>query len=137
MSQQRIADLWHIHSRFLRSAHLERDFHDPAGLSGYVATKFVGSCLERLGEGFGEVPASRAWRHRATMAPVELENSLCYWPTLWENATTALPLNSEGLSICRVAGFSHRISPHIGYLFQAVAWPVDSPSRTSHPGWCL
>ena len=62
MSQKRIADLWQIQSRFLRSAHLERDFHDPAGLSGYVATKFVGSCLERIGEGLRRGSGQRAWR---------------------------------------------------------------------------
>ena len=33
-----ISDLFNIQSRFLRSAHLERDFADPKALSGYILT---------------------------------------------------------------------------------------------------
>jgi hypothetical protein len=39
MSDKRIADLFAIWGRFLRSANLERDFYDPAALSGYETTK--------------------------------------------------------------------------------------------------
>jgi hypothetical protein len=39
MADKRIADLFAIRGRFLRSANLERDFHDPAALSGYETTK--------------------------------------------------------------------------------------------------
>src|SRR5437016_2335627 len=35
MANKRIADLFDIKSRFLRSAHLERDFQDPGALNGY------------------------------------------------------------------------------------------------------
>jgi hypothetical protein len=62
VSQNCIAHLWQIQNRFLRSAHLERDFHDPAALSGYIATKFVGSCLARIGEGLRPGSGQRAWR---------------------------------------------------------------------------
>ena len=38
MAGSKIADLFNIQRRFLRSAHLERDFRDPSALDGYVVT---------------------------------------------------------------------------------------------------
>ena len=43
MAEKRIVDAFDIKSRFLRSAHLERDFNDSAALSGYVRTDFIES----------------------------------------------------------------------------------------------
>lgn len=62
MPEKRIADLFDIRNRFMRSAHLERDFQDSASLSGYVATDFVRSCFERIGEGLRPKSGQRAWR---------------------------------------------------------------------------
>ena len=62
MPDKRIADLFAIRGRFLRSANLERDFHDPAALSGYVPTDFAVSCIERIGEGLRPRSGQRAWR---------------------------------------------------------------------------
>ena len=62
MSDKRIADLLEIKTRFLRSAHLERDFHDPRALSGYVMTDFAQAQLQRIGEGLREGSGQRAWR---------------------------------------------------------------------------
>jgi hypothetical protein len=62
MAEKRIADLFQIKSRFLRSTHLNRDFYDPEALSGYVATEFVQSCLVRIGEGLRPRSGQRAWR---------------------------------------------------------------------------
>jgi hypothetical protein len=39
MPDKRIADLFAIRGRFLRSANLERDFQNPKPLSGYETTK--------------------------------------------------------------------------------------------------
>ena len=39
MADKRIADLFAIRGRFLRSANLERDFYYPGNLSGYETTK--------------------------------------------------------------------------------------------------
>lgn len=50
MPSKRISDLFHIHNRFLRSAHLERDFQDPSALSSYVVTDFTRTCLGRMGQ---------------------------------------------------------------------------------------
>lgn len=57
-----IADLFRIHSRYLRSAHLERDFRDPAALRGYVLTSQIQSGLERLALGLAPESGQRAWR---------------------------------------------------------------------------
>ena len=62
MPEKRIADLFHMRNRFLRSAHLERDFQDPAALSGYVVTDFARSCIGRMASGLKPRSGSRAWR---------------------------------------------------------------------------
>jgi hypothetical protein len=62
MPDKRIADLFAIRGRFLRSANLERDFYDPASLSGYVRTEFAESCIERISEGLRPRSGQRAWR---------------------------------------------------------------------------
>jgi hypothetical protein len=62
MSEKRIADLFKIGNRFLRSAHLERDFQDPTVLSGYVVTDFTRSCLGRMANGLKSRSGQRAWR---------------------------------------------------------------------------
>lgn len=62
MSENRIADLFHVSHRFLRSAHLERDFQDPSGLSGYIPTDFTRSCLSRILPGLKQKSGQRAWR---------------------------------------------------------------------------
>jgi len=45
MREKRIADIFQIKTRFLRSAQLERDFNNPHAFSGYVMTDFARSCL--------------------------------------------------------------------------------------------
>jgi hypothetical protein len=62
MPEKRIADLFHMRNRFLRSAHLERDFQDPAALSGYVVTDFARSCIGRMANGLKPRSGNRAWR---------------------------------------------------------------------------
>ncbi len=62
MAEKRIADLFEIKNRFLRSAHLERDFHDSTALSGYVPTGFAQSCFDRISEGLRPRSGQRAWR---------------------------------------------------------------------------
>jgi hypothetical protein len=62
MREKRVADLLDMHSRFLRSAHLERDFQDAGALSGYVVTDFARSCIGRMASGLKPRSGSRAWR---------------------------------------------------------------------------
>jgi hypothetical protein len=62
MTEAAIADLFHIQNRFLRSAHLERDFADPKALKGYVLTPEVCDHLERLASGMAANSGRRAWR---------------------------------------------------------------------------
>ena len=60
MSEKTIGNLFKIQSRFLRSAHLERDFEDPGVLSGYVVTDFTRSCLKRVASGLKSHSGQRA-----------------------------------------------------------------------------
>jgi hypothetical protein len=62
MADKRIADLFNIKNRFLRSVHLERDFLDSTALSGYVPTNFVQQSLGRICEGLRPRSGQRAWR---------------------------------------------------------------------------
>ena len=62
MPEKRVADLLDMRNRFLRSAHLERDFRDPAALSGYVVTDFARSCIGRMANGLKPRSGNRAWR---------------------------------------------------------------------------
>lgn len=61
-SDQRIADLFRVKNRFLRSINLERDFDDPDVLSGYVPTEFTQECFDRMTEGLRPQSGQRAWR---------------------------------------------------------------------------
>ena len=63
MSDGRIADILNIEGRFLRSAHLERDFYDSTAL---VRLCRYGLCAvvscRRIGEGLKPDSGQRAWR---------------------------------------------------------------------------
>lgn len=58
----RIADIFDIKKRFLRSAHLERDFEDSSALRGYVLTPPAQEGFERLAQGLQPKSGQRAWR---------------------------------------------------------------------------
>ncbi len=62
MLKTRIAELFQVRSRFVRSAHLERDFHDPDALKGYVLTPTAKTSLERLAGGLAPHSTQRTWR---------------------------------------------------------------------------
>src|ERR1700730_850570 len=62
MPEKKISDIFNIANRFLRSAHLERDFSDPGALAGYVVTDFARSSLDRVGSGLKARSGHRAWR---------------------------------------------------------------------------
>jgi hypothetical protein len=62
MPEKRVSDVFRIRNRFLRSAHLERDFSDPASCSGYILTDFIQSCLRRVAHGLKPNSGQRAWR---------------------------------------------------------------------------
>lgn len=62
MLKTRMADLFQVRSRFMRSAHLERDFRDPEALKGYVLTSSAKAGLERLARSLTQRSAERAWR---------------------------------------------------------------------------
>ena len=62
MTSTAIAELFQIQSRYLRSAHLERDFEDPKALTGYVLTPEGRELLSRLAAGLTAKSGRRAWR---------------------------------------------------------------------------
>jgi hypothetical protein len=62
MLKTKMSDLFQVRNRFIRSAHLERDFQDPGALKGYVLTPTAKSGFERLAGGLVPHSAQRAWR---------------------------------------------------------------------------
>lgn len=62
MSENAISNLICINSRFLRSAQLERDFHDPKSISSYCVTTETKRHLQRLSNAFRAKSSNRAWR---------------------------------------------------------------------------
>src|SRR5438067_5326453 len=62
MIEPRISTLFKTRKRFLRSAHLERDFRDPTALEGYIVTPEIQRSLNRLGAGLSPKSGQRAWR---------------------------------------------------------------------------
>src|SRR5581483_10724605 len=62
MHAEQISDLFRIQERFLRSAHLERDFADPKALKGYILTPQTTMYLEQLAGGLDDNSGQRAWR---------------------------------------------------------------------------
>lgn len=62
LTANRIADVFDIQRRFLRSTHLERDFDDCTALRGYVVTPPAKEGFERLVQGLSPKSGQRAWR---------------------------------------------------------------------------
>lgn len=62
MPNGRIADLFRVRDRFLRSVNLERDFRDADTLRGYVITPHGRTALNRLAGGLSPQSGQRAWR---------------------------------------------------------------------------
>jgi hypothetical protein len=62
MGTTRIADVFQIRSRFMRSIHLERDFSDESVVQGYVLTPHARAGMERLAEGLLPRSTQRSWR---------------------------------------------------------------------------
>src|SRR5712692_9401797 len=57
-----IRDLLRIPERYLRSVHLERDFHDLRALQQYVVTPPMIAAARRIAEGLCPGSGRRAWR---------------------------------------------------------------------------
>ena len=57
-----IRDLFHVPERFLRSVQLERDFHDPHALAGYIVTPAMAAAFRRIADALRPTSGRRAWR---------------------------------------------------------------------------
>lgn len=57
-----IQDLFHIPNRYLRSVHLERDFHDTELLGQYILTPPMERAFIRIADGLRPQSGRRAWR---------------------------------------------------------------------------
>ncbi len=62
VSRLKISELFENSSRFLRSAHLERDFNDANSLNEYIFSDYTRNCLERISKGLENNSSHRSWR---------------------------------------------------------------------------
>src|SRR6266436_1793257 len=62
MPDTRISQLLNIERRYLRSAHLQRDFQYPAALDGYIVTPAIKANFRRIRRGMVAGSGHRAWR---------------------------------------------------------------------------
>lgn len=61
-SREKLASLYRVRPRFLRSVNLERDFGDPLACKGYVLTDMIRNALTVIIEGLRPTSGRRAWR---------------------------------------------------------------------------
>lgn len=57
-----IAGLFDVPTRFLRSVHIDRDFHDAAACKNYIVTPSMADAFLRIAEGLAAGSGRRAWR---------------------------------------------------------------------------
>lgn len=57
-----IRTLFRVPERFLRAVQLERDFHDPHALAGYIVTPAMASAFQRVADALRPTSGRRAWR---------------------------------------------------------------------------
>src|SRR5205085_2114541 len=131
-----------VRSRFVRSAHLERDFHDPDALKGYVLTPTAKASVERLATGLSARSTQRTWRITGDYGTGKSTFALAF-SHLFAGDDAALPtdlrrsVDFRGLGVERpsllpvhVTGSrSHVATAILGGLSRALeeAWPRGRP----------
>lgn len=61
-TRRTISELLNVPARFLRSAQLEKDFHDVRALENYIVTPAMAAALLRITDGLRDGSSRRAWR---------------------------------------------------------------------------
>lgn len=139
MTVHRMADMFDVRGRFLRSAHLERDFRDPRALDGYVLTEEARGHLARLAAGLAPQSGRRAWRITgdygsgkslfALLLAQLLSDSSASLPRRFRSAISfrAIGVTCPYLLPVLVTGSRSRLS---GSLLAALASTLSSTGRT-------
>ena len=92
----KIAALFDIKARYLRSANLERDFDDPRSLSGYVPTDHARTAVQRLTVGLQPNSGQRAWRITGDYGSGKSSFALCL-ASLFGGREAEIPLHIRRL----------------------------------------
>ena len=100
---ERIADLFEIKARYLRSANLERDFADPRALEGYVLTDHAKAAANRLAAGLKKNSGQRAWRITGDYGSGKSSFALCL-ANLFGGQESALPAQVRRIIDFRAEG---------------------------------
>jgi hypothetical protein len=152
MPRSTISSLFHTRKRFLRSAHLERDFRDPAALEGYIVTPNVRENLTRLRTGLNPASGQRAWRITGDYGSGKSSFALLLAHAFAGKDSSLPPQIRRSLDLTAPARAGIRLLPILitgsrerlaTAVFQAVAhtfrrtkpersafWPTQAPERT-------
>jgi len=100
---ERIADLFDIKARYLRSANLELDFADARALDGYVLTDHAKAAANRLAAGLKKNSGQRAWRITGDYGSGKSSFALCL-ANLFGGQESALPAQIRRIIDFRAEG---------------------------------
>src|SRR6058998_27602 len=103
MASPRIADLLNIQRRYLRSAHLQRDFQDAAALDGYIVTPAIKANFDRIRRGIVPGSGQRAWRVTGDYGSGKSSFALLL-ANLFAGRDSALPVNVRRIVDFRAEG---------------------------------
>ncbi len=105
-----IADLFHIPTRFLRSAQLERDFFDPTALDHYIVTPAMAQAFQRVATGLATGSGRRAWR-----------------------VTGDYGVGKSSFALVLAHLLSAPRTPKVARIAEAMGWPVDQQNAQFWP----
>ena len=111
MSSSKISSLFKTRKRFLRSAHLERDFRDPSALEGYIVTPEVQRNLKRLQAGLGSKSGQRAWRITGDYGSGKSSFALLLAHAFGGKDSTLSPAIRRSIDVARGAEVDARLLP--------------------------
>lgn len=103
LQSDKIADLFDIKARYMRSTNLERDFADPTALEGYIPTAHAKATAHRLAAGLKENSGQRAWRITGDYGSGKSSFALCL-ASLFGGNDSGVPTQVRGIVDFRAEG---------------------------------
>lgn len=107
----KISNLFRIKRRFLRSAHLERDFTDPSALEDYVLTPNIKDNLVRVVTGLEPSSTQRAWRITGDYGSGKSSFALALTHILSGNIKSLPKSQQDSFEFLETEGLTHKLVP--------------------------
>lgn len=107
----KISDIFRIKRRFLRSAHLERDFTDPSALKDYVLTPHIKENLVRIVSGLAPQSNQRAWRVTGDYGSGKSSFALALTHILSGDIKSLPESQQDSFKFLKTEGLTHKLVP--------------------------